>query len=54
MTGVQTCALPIFPTAEPAETTDIQGKEQTGTPEFKPGNPNVPIEIGRASCWERV
>ena len=34
---------PVTPTAEPAETTDIQGKEQTGKPEFKPGNPNVPM-----------
>ena len=35
---------PVTPTAEPAETTDIQGKEQTGKPEFKPGNPNVPMD----------
>ena len=35
---------PVTPTADPAETTDIQGKEQTGKPEFKPGNPNVPID----------
>ena len=35
---------PVVPTAEPAETTDIQGKEQNGKPEFKPGNPNVPMD----------
>ena len=35
---------PVVPTAEPAETTDIQGKEQTGKPEFTPGNPNVPMD----------
>ncbi|WP_237447319.1 Ig-like domain-containing protein [Streptococcus mitis] len=35
---------PVVPTAEPAETTDIQGKEQTGKPEFKPGNPDVPMD----------
>ena len=33
---------PVTPTAEPKETTDIQGKEQNGKPEFKPGNPEVP------------
>ena len=35
---------PVTPEGTPAETTDIQGKEQTGKPEFKPGNPNVPID----------
>ena len=35
---------PVTPTAEPVETTDIQGKEQTGKPEFKPGNPEVPMD----------
>ena len=35
---------PVTPTAEPAETTDIQGKEQNGKPEFKPGNPDVPMD----------
>ena len=28
---------PVTPTAEPKETTDIQGKEQTGKPTFTPG-----------------
>ena len=35
---------PVTPTAEPAETTDIQGKEQNGKPTFKPGNPDVPMD----------
>ena len=35
---------PVTPTAEPKETTDIQGAKQEGTPEFKPGNPSVPID----------
>ena len=35
---------PVTPTADPAETTDIQGKEQTGKPTFKPGNPEVPMD----------
>ena len=35
---------PVTPTAKPKETTDIQGKEQTGKPEFKPGNPEVPMD----------
>ena len=35
---------PVTPTGTPAETTGIQGKEQEGTPTFKPGNPNVPID----------
>ncbi|WP_428960998.1 CshA/CshB family fibrillar adhesin-related protein [Streptococcus mitis] len=35
---------PVTPTADPAETTDIQGKEQTGKPTFTPGNPDVPMD----------
>ena len=35
---------PVTPTADPAETTDIQGKTQNGKPEFKPGNPEVPMD----------
>ena len=35
---------PVTPEGTPAETTGIQGKEQEGTPIFKPGNPNVPID----------
>ena len=35
---------PVTPEGTPAETTDIQGKEQTGKPEFKPGNPEVPMD----------
>ena len=32
---------PVTPTATPAETTDIQGKAQTGLPEFKGGKVTV-------------
>ena len=35
---------PVTPEGTPAETTDIQGKEQTGKPTFKPGNPEVPMD----------
>jgi len=34
---------PVVPTADPATSTDIQGKTQTGTPTFTPGNPDVPM-----------
>ena len=43
---------PVTPTAEPAETTDIQGKEQNGKPEFTPGNPNVPIDEDVPATFE--
>ena len=43
---------PVVPTAEPAETTDIQGKEQTGKPEFKPGNPDVPMDDDTPATFE--
>ena len=43
---------PVTPTAEPKETTDIQGKEQTGKPEFKPGNPNVPMDDDTPATFE--
>ena len=35
---------PVTPEGTPAETTGIQGATQEGTPIFKPGNPNVPID----------
>ena len=35
---------PVTPEGTPAETTGIQGATQEGTPTFKPGNPNVPID----------
>ena len=35
---------PVIPEGTPAETTGIQGATQEGTPAFKPGNPNVPID----------
>ena len=33
-----------MPTAEPATSTDIQGKTQTGKPTFTEGNPSVPMD----------
>ena len=35
---------PVTPEGTPAETTGLQGIKQEGTPTFKPGNPNVPID----------
>ena len=35
---------PVVPTAEPATSTDIQGKTQTGKPTFTEGNPSVPMD----------
>jgi len=43
---------PVIPTAEPAETTDIQGKEQTGKPTFTPGNPDVPMDDDTPATFE--
>ncbi|WP_141755920.1 hypothetical protein, partial [Staphylococcus sp. HMSC065E08] len=34
----------VTPTANPAETTGVQGKTQTGTPTFEGGDPLVPID----------
>ena len=36
--------IPVTPTADPAESTGVQGQEQSGTPTFNPGNPNVPMD----------
>ncbi|HFU3703210.1 TPA: YSIRK-type signal peptide-containing protein [Streptococcus suis] len=36
--------IPVTPTATPAETTDIQGKTQSGTPVFTPGHDEVPMD----------
>ena len=35
---------PVKPEGIPAKSTDIQGKVQTGKPEFKPGSPEVPMD----------
>ncbi|WP_049491461.1 MucBP domain-containing protein, partial [Streptococcus pseudopneumoniae] len=35
---------PVTPEGTPAESEGPKGQPQTGTPEFKPGNPNVPID----------
>ena len=36
--------IPVTPTADPAESTGLQGQEQTGKPTFNPGNPGVPMD----------
>ena len=43
---------PVVPTAEPAISTDIQGKTQTGTPSFTPGNPAVPMDDDVPATFE--
>ena len=35
---------PVTPEGTPAKSEGPKGQPQTGTPEFKPGNPNVPID----------
>ena len=36
--------IPVTPTADPAESTGVQGQEQTGKPTFNPGNSEVPMD----------
>ena len=43
---------PVVPTAEPATSTDIQGKEQNGKPSFTPGNPEVPMDDDTPATFE--
>ena len=43
---------PVVPTAEPATSTDIQGKTQTGKPTFTPGNPDVPMDDDTPATFE--
>ncbi|MBT0924076.1 YSIRK-type signal peptide-containing protein [Streptococcus parasanguinis] len=43
---------PVTPTAEPATSTDIQGKTQTGKPTFTPGNPDVPMDDDTPATFE--
>ena len=43
---------PVTPTAEPATSTDIQGKTQTGKPSFTPGNPSVPMDDDVPATFE--
>ncbi|MEZ7611786.1 CshA/CshB family fibrillar adhesin-related protein [Streptococcus sp. 20925_1_77] len=43
---------PVVPTAEPATSTDIQGKTQTGTPTFTPGNPAIPMDDDVPATFE--
>ena len=43
---------PVVPTSEPATSTDIQGKTQTGTPSFTPGNPAIPMDDDVPATFE--
>ncbi|WP_347111412.1 GEVED domain-containing protein [Streptococcus salivarius] len=43
---------PVVPTAEPATSTDVQGKTQTGTPSFTPGNPAIPMDDDVPATFE--
>ena len=43
---------PVVPTAEPVTSTDIQGKTQTGTPSFTPGNPAIPMDDDVPAIFE--
>ncbi|WP_256263283.1 LPXTG cell wall anchor domain-containing protein, partial [Streptococcus sp. HMSC072G04] len=43
---------PVVPTAEPATSPDIQGKTQTGTPSFTPGNPAIPMDDDVPATFE--
>ena len=43
---------PVVPTAEPVTSTDIQGKTQTGTPSFTPGNPAIPMDDDVPATFE--
>ena len=52
MTGVQTCALPIYPKA-PMDVVKTRTVERTVVKWAKISGKDV-LEIGRASCRERV
>ena len=43
---------PVVPTADPATSTDIQGKTQTGTPSFTSGNPAIPMDDDVPATFE--
>ncbi|MBS6931372.1 MAG: hypothetical protein KH170_11675, partial [Lachnospiraceae bacterium oral taxon 082] len=43
---------PVVPTADPATSTDIQGQTQTGTPNFTPGNPAIPMDDDVPATFE--
>ncbi|MFS9300707.1 CshA family fibrillar surface protein C, partial [Streptococcus infantis] len=43
---------PVVPTAEPATSTDIQGKTQTGKPKFTEGDPSVPMDDDVPATFE--
>ena len=43
---------PVTPEGTPTESEGPKGQPQTGTPEFKPGNPNVPIDKDVPATFE--
>ena len=43
---------PVTPTAEDTTSTGKQGKTQTGTPSFKPGNPAIPMDDDVPATFE--
>ena len=43
---------PVTPTAEDTTSTDKQGQNQSGTPTFTPGNPNVPMDDDTPATFE--
>ena len=43
---------PVTPTADPAETTGLQGQVQTGAPTFTAGNPEVPMNDAVPATFE--
>ena len=43
---------PVTPTADPAETTGLQGQVQTGAPTFTAGNPDVPMNDAVPATFE--
>ena len=43
---------PVVPTSEDVTSTDIQGKTQTGTPSFTPGNPAIPMDDDVPATFE--
>src|SRR5438046_9474760 len=51
VTGVQTCALPIWPRAAPG---CARARARRNAPRGSARRAPVPGEIGRASCRERV
>src|SRR3546814_5571086 len=54
VTGVQTCALPIWPPGAAGIVEPVQGPAGERGPAVPMGNRDPEPQIGRASCRERV